>query len=139
MSQAKPILESFLEQAIVAAELINSLESAAQFSQQGQTQKSIENAIQTLLAPLQPVQVANKSQSNDSFGTTGTAENGGLTGGTAGTDKTFNSAEAVDPRLDPNWCEECQVVHSQPANKVDELVGLLTLLSMLKGRKPKAE
>lgn len=139
MSQAKPILESFLEQAIVAAELINSLGSAAQFSQQGQTQTSIENAIQTLLAPLQPVQVPNKSQSDDSFGTTGTAASGGLTGGTAGTGKTFNSAEAVDPRLDPNWCEECQVVHSQPANKVDELVGLLTLLSMLKGRKPKAE
>lgn len=139
MSKVDPINDAFLQQAVVAADLINSLGSAGQFAHQGQTQTSIENAIQTLLAPLQPVQVANKSQSDDSFGTTGTAENGGLTGGTAGTGKTFNSAEAVDPRLDPNWCEECQVVHSQPANKVDELVGLITLLSMLKGRKSKAE
>ena len=44
-----------------------------------------------------------------------------------------------DPRLDPNWCENCQEVHPEPSRgEVRELAGLLSILSLLGSRKPKA-
>lgn len=174
----QPLNQDFVVQASVAAELTNALASVAVNGHQGQTQISIENAIQSLLAPLQP----------DSE--TGTMGNGQATAGpkddnvyihfvgataTGKTNLAFrvqsalldqgfnvnlgesptgdvltvvNPVEVIkagdddstkpDPRLDPNWCEDCQEVHTPPGKYVGELAGLLTILSLLGGRKPKA-
>lgn len=183
----EPLNHDFVVQASVAAELTNALASAALNGHQGQTQTSIENAIQTLLAPLQPAVVEPAKVAGEA----GTVGNGQATAGpkddnvyihfngaraTGKSNLAFrvqaalleqgfnvglgesptgdvltvvNPAEVIkagnagsaepDPRLDPNWCEECQQVHPEPSRgEVRELAGLLTILSLLGGRKPKA-
>lgn len=172
-----PVDESFLTQAAYAADLAKTLGTIAKGAQQQQTQTSIENAIQTLLAPLQPeaTQQAKSAESTDDIRDTNVyiyfagdiatgksslayrvqaalAEQGFTVSHNQDRDRDVltvvnpvsvlageTGGDVPDPRLDPNWCEECQTVHTPPTKgEDDELAGLLTLLTLFGRRKPKA-
>lgn len=118
--------QDLLIQASAAAALAEILPNIAANSHMSQTQISVEQAIIRLLAPFQPTE-AQEAQPTSERRKDDVA-------GTVNDSAEEDSATMPDPRLNPNWCKNCQKVHEPLSG--EELERAMAMLVFVRKNHP---